>query len=428
MNKKYSVFIGPAEIAGYYTNLHKGLLELGHNATYMGLNYQTKVYEIHANELLFVKIYKSYKNKASEKKGTPNLIYNLLSKVCFIPVIVQILFKIDVLIFGFDSSLLPNKIDLPLWKFFRKKVILGLFHGSEARPPFIDGVNFDTRDEFISNTEILKRVKSKVDRLAQDEKYANYIIASPTCSQYLKMPFINYFQFGLTVKVMEENYSNNDLINKPDVINIFHAPSNLSIKGTSIIREVISKLESRYPVHYIEIHGKPVKEVYKHLQNADLVIDQIYSDTPMSGLATEAAFFEVPALVGGYKLTDIIESYIPGPMVPPTFICKPEDFEETLTGLLESPEKMKEMGKRAGRFVREVWSYKVVAEKYERLFNDDFPREWLLNPYDVIYTAGGGISTQNRNRIIRDFVNEFGINSLGLNEATKNKILEELQE
>lgn len=424
VKEKISVFIGPTEIAGFYTNLNRGLLELGYNSNYLGKNYQSKNYEIHGSELLFVKLYKIFKNKAQDSKIIYKQFFNISSKFCFVPIIIQILWKIDVIIFGFNTSLLPLKFDYFLYKLFGKKVILGLFHGSEARPPFLDGVNFDRNGKFIGNKEIFKRVKMKTKMLNISEKYASYIIAAPTNCQYLSKSFINFFNIGLAVYVQEKTTP--QIISNRKIINILHAPSNMNVKGTYEIRKVINSLKKKFDINYIELHGKPIEEVYEWLAKTDLVIDQIYSDHPMAGLATEAAFFGVPSLVGGYELRYIQQNYIPNEMVPPTFICSPFEIENKLEEIINCPELLIDMGQKAQNFVLNQWSYIEVAKRFVKIFNNEIPLQWILDPEKVVYTAGGGLSEEMRCKIIRNYIEEFGVNALRLKPATRVKLLGEI--
>src|SRR6185295_19709065 len=127
-------------------------------------------------------------------------------------------------------------------------------------------------------------------------------------------------------------------ITKAGSLRILHAPSLPAAKGTPQIRMVIDKLHERgFEFEYIEVIGKPHGEVIRELAACDFVIDQIYSDTPMPGFATEAAFMAKPAIVGGYGLKTL-DSILPADQIPPSFVCHPSELEQAVEKLIVDPE------------------------------------------------------------------------------------------
>ncbi|MFN4083083.1 MAG: hypothetical protein ACK4K9_05570 [Bacteroidia bacterium] len=428
MNKEVFVFIGPAEIAGFYTNLNKGLLELGYNSNYLGIDYYSKKYQIHKNEIFFIKFYKRVKNFIIQRnlKGQKIFYLNYLIKVLYILIFLTLIFKANILIFGFNSSLFPKKWDFPIWKFFKKKLIVCCFHGAEIRPPFLDGVNNLKNNNFISSNEIKILINSKIKEIRKAEKYASVIVAAPTNCHYLTRPFINIFQIGLAVdasRILSNEYFNQ---RKDDNLVFVHAPSSMMTKGTEIIREAINELKKTYKIDYIELTGLNVKQVYEKIIIADLVIDQVYSDTPMAGLATEASALGVPTLVAGYELSNIISNFIPNFLCPPTLICKPYEIKDKLEYLINNQNVLKQVGIKCEDFVKTKWCYLEVANRFTKLFTENIPNEWYLNPQRIEYVSGAGLSKLKRDKIVYDFINKYGEKALGLNDKNTNRLLNDL--
>jgi hypothetical protein len=130
--------------------------------------------------------------------------------------------------------------------------------------------------------------------------------------------------------------------------------------------------------------------VLAELQHCDLVVDQLYSDTPMAGLAVEAAFFGKPSLVGGYGLNNL-EELLPPAWCPPTFTCHPHDLEATLERLLMQPDLLRRVGAQARDFVANRWRSILVAKRYLRLIQRNVPSDWWFDPAQLRYLHGCGL-------------------------------------
>jgi hypothetical protein len=55
------------------------------------------------------------------------------------------------------------------------------------------------------------------------------------------------------------------------------------LKGTASIRAMVERLSARgLAVELVTIEGRPNAEVMRAMRDSDLVVDQLYSDTPMA--------------------------------------------------------------------------------------------------------------------------------------------------
>jgi hypothetical protein len=166
-----------------------------------------------------------------------------------------------------------------------------------------------------------------------------------------------------------------------------------------------------YNIDFITIHGRPFEEVINEIKLCDFVVDQIYSDTPMAGFATEAACFGKPAIVAGYGLESLKE-YIPESMWPPSLICVPNDIQNAIEDLILNVNKRNDLGIAAQKFVCEKWNAIEVAKKYLRIINNDIPKSWWLDPFKVSYLHGVGQSEEETKKIIHNLVMKHGKKSL----------------
>ncbi|MCS7244458.1 MAG: hypothetical protein RMJ36_06985, partial [Candidatus Calescibacterium sp.] len=309
-DKNFRIFIGTREIADYYHRLYKELKKQGFKVGYYCYYIPTETsslqdYENVLSKLTYILTKMRYKiiHKGHKKNQILDKIYlffiNLSIEIVSFFILIYSLFKYDVFIFSFASSIIPYPylVDLPILKFFKKKVISCIFHGSEARPRYISmyGINREnpTTKDF---KEVYKTVKIQKQKLKTIEKYSDIVIGSYLTSHFLKKKFVDYLHIGYISPEPKENIKENTSIqNTSDKISILHAPSKPELKGTIKIREAIEKLKQKYTnIEYIEITGKPNREVTKAIKECSFVVDQLYSDTPLAGLGTEAAIFCKP--------------------------------------------------------------------------------------------------------------------------------------
>ena len=195
---------------------------------------------------------------------------------------------------------------------------------------------------------------------------------------------------------------------------ILHAPSKPALKGTTAIRAAIEELRSvGYAIDYTELQGRPNHEVLECLQHCDLVVDQLYSDTPMAGLAVEAAAHAKPALVAGYGLNEL-HQHVPGHCWPPSFTCLPSELITTLECILQDPVEVYRKGLEAQRFIEQHWHITLVAQRYLTLIAGAAPSDWLFDPQDVHYLYGCGLSEARVQETVTSLLAAVGVDGLQL--------------
>ncbi len=419
MTEQQKIFIGPIEVAGYYRNLSNGLKKLGvkvdfityetHHFGYGGENYQPFL-------LKSLNYLSKIQGKRLIQRFRINFLVSILKKIIRITWVISTIYKYDIFIFSYGYSLLPNNSDLFLIRFFNKKIISNLAHGSEARPAYIDGFSQNKYGEFptISNIKSINDTRKKL--VQRHFKFATVVLGAPFSNIHFGVThFINTFCIGipfppsqpLIPKVLNRNVCN-------ERIRILHSPSHSFAKGSLKISQAINNLISKgHKIDFILIQNKSNKEVLSEIEKCDFVVDQIYSDTPMATFAMEAAWFAKPAIVGGYRLNDL-KKYIPIDMVPPSKICHPDYIENAIEELINNVEQRISLGKKAQEFVQKKWNDIEIAKKYLRIINNDIPEEWWINPKDVQYLEGAGQSQERTKQNIQELVKNYGTDALQL--------------
>jgi hypothetical protein len=337
------------------------------------------------------------------------------------------LFYYDVFVFGYGTSLLPKNIDLPLLRFLGKTVISNLGHGSEARPPYIDGTYQSMDGTQQPSSEKLFDASKQIARKVQTvQRWSRLTIGTPyNFSQFSQRPFINLFAIGLPFAGDSEARSTGkssqiNSVSESDhrPVRILHCPSHPAVKGSSYIEQAIQSLRSKgYSIDFIRLQGKPHREVIAQIQHCDFVVDQVYSDTPLASFALEAAWFGKPSVVGGYRLEEL-KAFFPEGMWPPSKICHPDGLETAIEDLIVNRHARLQLGQEAMRFAREKWCAQEVAKRFLRLIEGDIPTDWWVDPHHVVYLEGVGQSIDQSQKNIRLLIEKFGIGSLQLSQKS----------
>jgi len=418
---KKKVFIGLTEISGYYRNLANGLKQQGYEVTY--ITYNTHIFKYGGETTNG--IIKLYKYCATKRLHTPKV--RVISKILWIisDVIMSVmlfiwaLFTHQIFIFGFATSFNAQGRDLFFLRLFQKIVISNIGHGSEARPTYLDGGYLNAAGEHPTADEIYKIDSLKVKRLKRIEQYSSHVIGAPFTAHFLKKPFVIANIIGLPMNSVIQKIRITDKQNPAVPIRILHGPSNPQAKGTYEIRTVIQKLKKEgYHINYVELQNRPHHEVLNELEQCDFVIDQLYSDTPLAGLGTEAAFYGKPTIIGGY-LWDDFKEIMPEQFIAPSVTCSPEDIYSKAKWLIENPDLRISLGEKAKLFVQKNWRSDLVAQSYIRIIKNEWPLEWYADPYKVKNIFGAGLKKELVENIVRNIIEKYGIAGLHLSIKPK---------
>lgn len=412
--KRQRVFIGMTEVAGYYSNLERGLRSLGVDARFFDLS---------PNPLRFSSrgILGTLKRPATRasnlRSADPRSLrgiafriaaagYRLVAGVVRIGLFGVAVARYDVFIFhGLDSFL--GYRDLPILKKLGKRVIY-VFTGSDHRPPYLNG-KWVRRSGSHDLSWLAEESRRFADRVAIIERYADCIVAHSASAQFHERPFVQFLAIGIPFEPPEgDNLDDVVADTSSDRIRILHCPTDPVSKGSDTIRSVIEALRSEgHEIEYVEIAGRPNAEVLDAIRTCDLVVDQLWSDTPMAGLATEAAFFGKPTVVSGYFARDARADLGDG-LMPPTSFCPPDGLQDGIRRLIEDRDLRLDLGRRAQAFVTERWTPQAVAARFLRLIDDDVPAEWLYDPMRLRYVLGFGLPEEMVRNAVRTVLQTTG--------------------
>ncbi|HYR06278.1 MAG TPA: hypothetical protein VEQ60_00825 [Longimicrobium sp.] len=413
------VMLGLTEIAGYYTGLRDALEELGVQATLVSLFDHPFQYGGSAeNGLIRVKRRAIKRLLAGTDRGPRRLALRVANKVLDAALLVWALPRFDVFVFGYATTFLGRPhVELPLMRLLGKRVIF-VFHGSESRPTYLDG-SMMAADRGMDLAQCVEFTRVYKARVAAIDRYADVVVENPLSGHFHERPFVSWFAVGIpgrAAPVEVEASAESDESGAERPVRILHSPSHPEAKGTPRIRAAVERLRARgHRVELVEITGRPNAEVMRELARCDLVVDQLYSDTPMAGFAAEAARFGKPAVVGGYGAPAMADA-IPPSQMPPTAYCHPDDLEATLERLVADAAYRVDLGRRAREFVLRRWAPRRVARRFLRLIDGDVPPGWLFDPARVSHVHGCALPEERARELVRGVVELGGVGALCLSD------------
>ena len=415
------IFIGLTETAGFFARLKKGFDEIGADS-YL-FSYSHKFSYENTSEIQ----YGFFEKTACffDRKGTDTSIKNIPGKILFIllrtlfliPVFVKALIKFDVFIFSYGTSFFLN-LELPIYRFLGKKVVF-VFTGSDHRPPYINGA-FTYNSDHYDIRQIRRITARKKRQIKKIERYSDITIGHHLSAQFHEKPFIPILLPGIPVILsndLQDKHINTYNPERP--VKIAHAPSKPKIKGTENIRNAISNLKDKgYSIDYQELINKTNKEVLDILKNCDFVVDELYSDTRIAGLAAEAATFSKPVIVCGYAYDNFYKDTELGDNfpIPPVKYCDPSQIERAIEELIKNPELRTYIGLKARDFVEKNWSAKTVAENFLLILSGNIPEDWFYKPSKLTYIYGMGAPIHHTKKVVYELIKRFGISVLKIGD------------
>jgi glycosyltransferase involved in cell wall biosynthesis len=404
------IFIGLREVSGFNVRLNQGFQALGIPSTFISLQEHPFGYDSNKAGILVKAIQFCVKRYQTGK--LLKSVWGLLQLLLSVPLLIWAAASYDVFIFGFGTSFLLL-YDLPVLKLLGKKIIF-LFYGSDARPPYLNGMFIKDGGE-LNIKQCIRAAQAMKRRIDRIEQYADAILSHPPYGLFYTKPFVMnaIVGFPYSASAMSQNKKQRSDV---DSVRILHAPSKRSVKGTDEIEAAIERLRLKgHKLEWVTISGQPNAVVLQELLLCDFVVDQLYSDWLMPGFATEAAFVGKPTIIAGYELQSLGE-FIPIEFLPPVHVCHPDDIEEAIEKLIVDVPFRRDLGRRAQAFVESNWSAAKVAERFLKIIQQEVPNNWMFDPAECRYFRGLGVPEERLRSFLRAYIERGGSDALQLSD------------
>ncbi len=404
------VFLGLGDICGYYSQLERGLTAIGVPCTFVNAYPDRNYGRLSRPGFLGRIVEWIAQRRARAKRGSVNrLAWSVIQVGGLTLLLFSTLFTCDAFVFSGGTTFLFGR-ELCLLKLFRKTIVV-VFHGSDSRPPYLNGAVVGTESDFDVDACVRESWAIK-DRLRHIERYADFIINHSMSSHFHEKPIINWLYLGIP----REATSHAGSTSRPDcdVTVIVHAPTRPGPKGTARIEAAIASLQRKgHAVRLVKMVDQPHAAVLEALSQCDFVVDELFSDTTMASFAAEAAAFGKPAIVGMYGFQRL-RQYTNAEQIPPALVCDPDDVESAIEKLVVDVEYRLDLGARARRFIEGQWDAAFVAQRFVRLLEGDAPPHWWFDPHTIEYLHGWGLTDQRAREVIRLIVEKHGVAALAL--------------
>lgn len=416
IKRKRRIFLGAQEISGMMERLNNAFHDMGIESDFYCI--PEYAFDLGKKDVPVLRKFRIHTKKKKYAVGErAKAWWSFLQMWDILRVFVYALFRYDCFIYIYGNGIFFHnrylrkieEVEFFILKLFRKKMVMWLC-GSDSRPLYCDGANYYSDIE-----KIYSITREKAAKIKMIEKYMDLIDYSPS-SHFHTKPYLIFNCIGIPVDIKEKVRIDKKNVDK---VRILHAPSDQKAKGTVIVRNIVKEMqEEGYDFEYMEVSGLPHRVVLEKMAMSDIVVDQVYSDTPMAGFATEAAINGVPVVVGGYY-AEVYKKVLPDPIAP-TVYCNPEELKEKIIYLIEHEEERIRIGEKERAYVEGHCLAETVANKFLRIFDHSYPKEWIMNPSDNDYIWGYGQSREAVANEITRLIDRYGTEALCLD---KNGIL-----
>jgi len=238
------------------------------------------------------------------------------------------------------------------------------------------------------------------------ERYSDIIIDNPFSWHLHKKHYINWHYMGKpcdcysSLQTTLSNYESKAKyhLNSDRTFRIMHIPSNRRTKGSRYIDSVMKRLQSIPSSPYSINYSRPSSlishaEVIDQLDNTDILIDQVYSDLPISAITAEALGRGVFVLELGQYLA-YPSAWASSNVDYPTFIGRPDCLETLLLNLLYQLKHASSDGfLHAFHTWNSFYSSDQIGTRLHQLFlgsrDQDYSlifSDWLVDPLCSHYT------------------------------------------
>jgi hypothetical protein len=313
----------------------------------------------------------------------------------------------DALVYLFGRSLVWG-LDLRLAR-ARGVRTVAVFLGGDARPPWMDGdhVNADR----VRWARVRLRTRLVARRVRAMEELADVVVCHPSYAHFLRRPFVNWLAVAMPVGPGPHR-DVQDAEGRP--VRVLHAPTRRIQKGTPEIEAAVARLQdSGLAVEYRTLSGLSSGEVRERLAEADVVVDQLWSDTFYAGLSSEAGVAGALPLVFGYP-SDLLDPTADALGIPREHFAPPEQLDAQLHRAVTDAGWRERVAAEAASYLRSECAPARVAGRLVRVIDDQVPDEWWVDPGGVDYLDGYGMSHETAAARLRQFVGRYGERALQL--------------
>lgn len=406
------ILLAGSEIAGHYTGLSKAFTMLGIPHT-LAARPNKFVYDGDYSSNRIFSLINTIENKRDAAKFIViRYFYSLIIRAIKLFIPLYVIKNFDCVMFAFGNTYTGQEWELWLYKRFNVKMVF-TFHGSDARPPYINAAYFPMGSK-VDWERMRFLTKKTYNSIKIIEKYSDVIFAYPAISHFFTKPFC-FGPFGNPVSVPEHIKSNKKRNKIEEKVVVLHAPSHPASKGTNEISKIIKKLkQSGLNVEFVTITNVPNHEVLEAIFKADIILDSMWNDTPTGTFPAEGAHLGKPVIIGSYFSKTHPKYFEKNKMITPYVYCDPDEVSIKLDTLIRDASFYSSVVNESEAYVSAHGCLEAIGLKYLRCINGRVPKNWIIDPEDIIYLHGYGAPEEHIRYLVNGYLSRFGKESLCL--------------
>ena len=269
-------------------------------------------------------------------------------------------FRYNTFHFYFGKTLFKNQKDLPLYKYFGKKVVME-YLGNDIRhyQTLVRRYNLPESHDFALNMG--KHDKKIADRIENEKKFIDYSMCClPTHIDFAKS--YNYIideLLPLALNTSEIKFMPL-AATKSKTVKILHAPTHRVFKGTQYIEKAVHNLKAEgYNIHFHIAEGISHAQLFEQYEKCDIFIDNIsvgwYGTASLEAMA-----------VGRPVCAYIDERYFRhidyADEIPVINVTR-EKVTDVLRDLIENKDQLPAIGRKSREFVEKYHDVRNVTKK-----------------------------------------------------------------
>ncbi|MCU0636429.1 MAG: hypothetical protein MUE41_16290, partial [Gemmatimonadaceae bacterium] len=176
------VFLGPVEVSGYYAQLHQGFEALGCEVVRLSMIPDERAYAPGTPFWPAALAMRLERASVSRLRATPgSLAGRLLSKAASIALMVlavRVILRCNVLVYGFGASITWRPALEYRFARLLKRRIVCIFHGSDSRPPYLDGHAL-AGDRGVDPADMARLVRERHALVRRVDAAADVVVDNP---------------------------------------------------------------------------------------------------------------------------------------------------------------------------------------------------------------------------------------------------------
>ena len=366
------VLVAKYEVSGYFSAIAAALSSRQIQTSSLFIRDHPYYEPLNSKYLIFklLKWSNSRREKLTRSQIVQKIMAIIIDEIIKCIVVIKSAVHFDKIIFSYGEDISGRIYEPLIYKIFKTEIIF-IFLGSDIRPPSISNKFKNLKTD--EDKEKFFQEEIRISKIMKKLKRHNAVILSyPAYSQYLKRQYYDIFSFGVPI------VASKNLMERNNRISICHIPSNKAVKGTSEIEKIFADLKCEFKdkVEISTFENISNDEVRSVLSKHDMIITELWSDTPCPFIAIEACAEGCIPIVAG-NFSEQFEKIYEGNYLPPYPYVTANNIKGAVRELIINQRLRNELSSSCKSYYINNHTVERFASKFEE-FLDETKRQKFL--------------------------------------------------